>query len=88
VRSRGTHETHSPERRTNMNTIIAINGSITTPDEIVAKINVGLLSRDDLENSTWSIETPQATLELTYEYHDGEVVDFEIDLIELDEYHD
>jgi hypothetical protein len=58
------------------------------PDEIVAKINVGLLSRDDLENSTWSIETPQATLELTYEYHDGEVVDFEIDLIELDEYHD
>ena len=64
------------------------NGSITTPDEIVAKINDRKLSRLDLENASWSVETPQATLELTYEYHDGEVVDFEIDLIELDEYHD
>jgi|MDTA01.2.fsa_nt_gb hypothetical protein len=71
-----------------MNTIIAMNGSITTPDEIVAKINDRKLSRLDLENASWSVETPQATLELTYEYHDGEVVDFEIDLIELDEYHD
>ena len=72
-----------------MNTpIITFNGSITTPDEIVAKIKDRKLSRDDLENASWSIETPQATLELTYEYHDGEEVDFEIDLCELDEYLD
>lgn len=71
-----------------MTPMMEMNGHLCTPLEIVAKINDRKLSRDDLENASWSVETPQATLELTYEYHDGETVDFEIDLIELDEYHD
>lgn len=71
-----------------MTPIIAMNGSITTPDKIVAKINARKLSREDLENATWSIRLSTATLDLTYEYHDGEIVDFEIDLYELDDSHD
>ena len=71
-----------------MTPIIAMNGSITTPDEIVAKINDRKLSREDLENATWSICLSTATLDLTYEYHDGEIVEFEIDLYELDDSHD
>ena len=71
-----------------MTPIIAMNGSITTPDEIVAKINDRKLSREDLENATWSICLSTANLDLTYEYHDGEIVEFEIDLYELDDSHD
>ena len=64
---------------------ISMDGSIVTPSKILKKVYNRKLSRADLEDATWAVETPQATLELSYEYSNGEIVELEIDLVELDE---
>lgn len=71
-----------------MTTMMTMNGSVVTPDEIVKQIEDRKLTREDVENASWSIETPQATLSLTFEYSSGSVAEFDIDLYELDEDYD
>ena len=65
--------------------MIAMNGTNIDPEDVVSLINERKLSREELENATWTVEIPQATLELAYEFHDGSSVEFEFDLYELDD---
>ena len=71
-----------------MTPMMTMNRSVVTPDEVVKQIEDRKLTREDCENASWSIETPQATLSLSFEYSDGSVAEVDIDLYELDEDYD
>lgn len=72
-----------------MTVLISMNGTTyESPDYIVSQIEDGSLTREDLEGATWAVETPRATLGLTYNLPEGEVEYHEVDLVELDEYYD
>jgi len=71
-----------------MPTMMTMNGSVVTPDEITSLIQARKLTREDCETASWAVETPQAMLSLSFEYSDGSVAEFDIDLYELDEDYD